>query len=142
MDLDLAGSPQDVNIIASMQIGHRSKMSKAIDLQLSPATSTLWIRETPKRNTVCEWNNTEQWNTLSGQIHADTFSTHTRQKQRVIQALISHSIQSNDLACSGGSSSIAEVQALVQALVLYSSLPPAWVLVIPERPMPSSTERG
>lgn len=42
----------------------------------------------------------------------------------LIQRLISYSTQSNDLACSWGSSGIAKVQALAQALVVYSSLPP------------------
>lgn len=44
----------------------------------------------------------------------------------LIQGLISHSTQSNSLACSRGSSSIAEVQALTQVLVAYSSLPRVW----------------
>lgn len=59
-DLDMAGSLKNVNIIVSVQIDHSLEMSKALDLQLSPAIPTEWIREIAKRNMVCEWNNTEQ----------------------------------------------------------------------------------
>lgn len=51
MDFDLAVSPKDVNVILQVQIGHMSKLSKAIDLHLSLATSTLWNRESAERNT-------------------------------------------------------------------------------------------
>lgn len=61
-----------INITVSVQIDHSLEMSKAIDLQLSPAIPTEWIREIARRHMVRDWNNTEQSNTLSGQIRVDT----------------------------------------------------------------------
>lgn len=68
-----------INITVSVQIDHSLEMSKAIDLQLSPAIPTEWIREIARRHMVRDWNNTEQSNTLSGQIRVDTCPTCTIQ---------------------------------------------------------------
>lgn len=125
MDLGLAGSPQVVNIIVSVQRGQRQARLLIFNCPLPPLPygSGKVLKEIQRVSGI----------TLSSEIHYQgrsmlILSIHIPDRSKgfsgLIQGLISYSTQSNDLACSRGSSGIAKVQALAQALVVYSSLSP------------------